>query len=154
MSSESVRLCALTMKCHNLIWKTLLVNLLVRFHIHSKLVNFMAPIDSSSMSDDARWVTSYVLLMSDVLYLLKCQSQTSDHTHTLTFVRYIKLSKGIEWKSVPFTHPKAVEHEMFSRKSQLMFSEQQLQNSQRSTRKAVHMKLYNSFMWWTDWTCY
>uniref|UniRef100_A0A9J7Y7Q4 Apoptosis antagonizing transcription factor n=1 Tax=Cyprinus carpio carpio TaxID=630221 RepID=A0A9J7Y7Q4_CYPCA len=26
----------------------------IRFHIHSKLVNFMAPIDSSSMSDDAR----------------------------------------------------------------------------------------------------
>ncbi|XP_036380543.1 protein AATF [Megalops cyprinoides] len=26
----------------------------VRFHVHSKLVNFMAPIDHSSMSDDAR----------------------------------------------------------------------------------------------------
>ncbi|KAF7657173.1 hypothetical protein LDENG_00030920 [Lucifuga dentata] len=26
----------------------------IRFHIHSKLVNFMAPIDSSSMSDEAR----------------------------------------------------------------------------------------------------
>ncbi len=50
----------LTMERHNSVFKTVCVytchsfKLLVRFHIHSKLINFMAPIDNSSMSDDAR----------------------------------------------------------------------------------------------------
>ncbi|KAG8451333.1 hypothetical protein GDO86_003517 [Hymenochirus boettgeri] len=30
----------------------------VRYHVHSKLVSFMAPIDHSTMSDDARWDNS------------------------------------------------------------------------------------------------
>lgn len=30
---------------------------LSRFHVHSKLVNFMAPIDHTSMNDGARWAS-------------------------------------------------------------------------------------------------